>query len=497
MAKPVEIVPQADQLMGSMRSMGYSFESAIADIIDNSISAQCSFVQLYFPMDPLHLEVCILDDGFGMDAEELCHAMRYGSTACENARTDSDLGRFGLGLKTASFSQCRKLTVVSKKSDKSISGFQWDYDYVLKHKKWHLLELTELELKMLPHVEELNNQVSGTLVIWENFDVVEKSNTGLFKALSDYKADVSNYISLIFHRYLSGKGVNKVKMRVNNYDVQPLDPFLESNPKTSRRRHFVLDQLDSNGIEQHIEVQPFILPYQTDLSEQDRALLGGTESLRTKQGFYIYRNCRLIIWGTWFGMPRNELSKNARIQVDIPNTLDDIWNIDIKKQSATIPKRLQNQLIRAMLDVMDISKRQITHRGRVNKLNDDIDYIWNREEGRNKQYYYEINRNSKFLTYIRQKLDDQAQSYLEMVLEEIEHNLPYAQIYIDASSHGVIEKENEQREQDVLNTAIMMIENYIKLGIKDKESLIEEMMSSEPFCRMPELMTKLKKYFEI
>ena len=115
MSKDKENIPTADMLMGSMRSMGYTFESAIADIIDNSISAHCNYVQLLFPKTPMDtLAVGILDDGDGMLSDTLFEAMRYGSTASEGEREDDDLGRFGLGLKSASLSQCKILTVVSK-----------------------------------------------------------------------------------------------------------------------------------------------------------------------------------------------------------------------------------------------------------------------------------------------------------------------------------------------------------------------------------------------
>lgn len=94
-----ENIPKADMLMGSMRSMGYSFESAIADVIDNSISAGCSYVSLFFPTDSFQKQaVGILDDGCGLSREELFEAMCYGSSAAEAARSENDLGRFGLGL---------------------------------------------------------------------------------------------------------------------------------------------------------------------------------------------------------------------------------------------------------------------------------------------------------------------------------------------------------------------------------------------------------------
>lgn len=107
--------PTADVLMISMRSMGYTFEAAIADIIDNSISAEASKIIIKFPVDPADCYIAICDNGAGMDSIELFDAMKYGSNIKGYVRDEKDLGRFGLGLKAASLSQCRKLTVISKK----------------------------------------------------------------------------------------------------------------------------------------------------------------------------------------------------------------------------------------------------------------------------------------------------------------------------------------------------------------------------------------------
>ena len=110
-------------------------------------------------------------------------------------------------------------------------------------------------------------------------------------------------------------------------------------------------------------------------TKKDIKLLGGDENLRTKQGYYIYRNDRLIIWGTWFGLQRGELTKNARIRVDFPNSLDDIWKIDIKKQNASIPLQIRNSLKRAVTEAMNLSVKQQTHRGRKANIDEKIDYI--------------------------------------------------------------------------------------------------------------------------
>ena len=480
--------------MGSMRSMGYTFESAVADIIDNSISANCSMVKLSFPKDSLRLYVTILDDGEGLDKEELMSSMRYGSFASEDMRAENDLGRFGLGLKAASLSQCKKLTVVSKKNGE-INALQWDYNFIQECTEWIVLELENDEIENLPTIEELKPLEHGTLVIWEDFDILAKSSDNqVYSTLCDYKPKVSDYISLIFHRFISGKGCKRITMYVNNYKVAAADPFLESNSKTTRKKEFDIALPDSHGIERHIKVQPYILPFQKDLTDGDLAKIGGIESLRTKQGYYIYRNGRLIIWGTWFGMARNELTKNARIRVDIPNTLDDIWKIDIKKQNATIPKRIQNQLKRKVEEAMNISIRQNTHRGRKAKLNDEIDYLWNRIEGRDKQYFYEINRDSEFVNYIRRQVSDESYTYIEMLMDEIEKNIPYQQMYIDQANNSIIEKEDDNREDEIFQEAVMMIDFAVKYG-SVVDDAIKKLMHSEPFCNSKELEEKLKEKY--
>ncbi len=489
-------IPQANHLMGSMRSMGYTFESAIADIIDNSISANCREVRLQFPKNALHCFVSILDDGYGMSPDELFNAMRYGSSASEDERSTQDLGRFGLGLKAASLSQCKKLTVVSKQEN-SVSGFSWDYDYILEHKDWLVIELSDEEVRKVPSVESLLEQKSGTLVVWENFDVIEKSSNGqVYSALCDYKDKIIKHLALIFHRYIDAPRKEKITMYLNNHKIAALDPFLEGHPKTTRKKEIDIAINDSNDVERHVMVQPVVLPFYKDLSESDKNKLGGVESLKTKQGFYVYRNKRLIIWGTWFGLPRNELTKNARIRVDIPNTLDDIWNIDIKKQSASIPKSIQNQLRKKVEDVMDISVRQQTHRGRTNKVDDKIDYLWNRIEGRDKLYFYEINKDSNLFNFVRSKISDEAYTYVEMLIDEIEKNIPIQQIYTDQSCNAIIEKEDNNREDEVFQKAVLMIEFAKQLAVdKPIKEVIDNTFCSEPFCRYPEIKELLYKHY--
>ena len=492
-----ENIPKADMLMGSMRSMGYSFESAIADVIDNSISAGCSFVSILFPTDPFQKQaVGILDDGCGLSREELFEAMGYGSSSAEATRAESDLGRFGLGLKAASLSQCRVLTVASMQ-DGVVCAYSWDYNYILKHKKWYVNELTEEEVADLPYIENLKDtgsqNGSATLVIWEDFDVLSKSSSGqVFSTLRELSNKVQEHVSLIFHRYISAK---KLTMWVNNAKVQAQDPFLEyPGSKTTIKKVRTVALRDSQGIERLIEVQPFVLPFATDLTDKDKKLLGGIENLRTKQGFYIYRNKRLIIWGTWFGLKKNELTKNARVRVDIPNSLDDIWGIDIKKQNATIPKAIQNQLKKTVEEAMDISVKKQTHRGRKDNSEDTISHIWDRMKGRNDAFYYQINRECPLCKYVFERIPDDVADVIETLLSEIEKGIPVQDIYIDRCNEAIAVEDKTQTLDDDFQLAITIIDMNLKRGT-ELNAAIDNIMQAEPWCVHPQLKDMLLKYY--
>lgn len=496
MRKIKVITPQADMLMGSMRSMGYSFEAAIADIIDNSISANAKNIRVLFPTSSLDIQaVGILDDGIGMSNETLVEAMRYGSSSYEAIRDEKDLGRFGLGMKAASLSQCRVLTVVSI-WEGEISSYQWDYNYIQETKKWNAIEPSEEEQMAFPYIDLLLQQNKGTLVIWSDFDVLSKSYDGyVYAALDQLKNPVADHLSLIFHRFLN-RPFNKISIYVNKQEIMPLDPFLESHKKTTTMKEKTIAIYDSYGKEQLITVSPFILPYLSDMTEKDKKLMGGVENMRSRQGFYVYRNERLIIWGNWFGMSRrNELTKNARIRVDIPNALDDIWSIDIRKQVAKIPKRIQNQLTKIVEDALGISVKKHTYRGRRQNVNDDIDYIWNRIQTRDKNYFYKINRESALYRYVVGRMSDEDIEYVNLLVSEIENNIPINDIYMDKSNESIIVEENEHREEDVFQTAVTIISLSRAVNPLPTNELIDNLLKSEPFCRFKNMHELLKKHF--
>ena len=496
MSKDRRHIPKASTLMGSLRSMGYSFDSAVADVVDNSISAHAQNVRILFPTNPMdELALGILDDGDGMTADVLFEAMRYGCLSAEEERSEEDLGRFGMGMKSASLSQCRCLTVVSFEG-KKINGYTWDYNHILETQDWMIQELDKNEIDKLPYIEKLKEQKIGTLVIWQDFDVIFNSSGGqVYSTLVELRSSLENTLALIYHRYLTGIGTQRLHIFINELDIKPQDPFLEQHPKTTVKKEIELDIKDSNGIERMIKIRPFILPFATELKEKDKQLIGGIENLRAKQGFYIYRNKRLIIWGTWFGMKqRAELTKNARIRVDIPNSLDDIWSIDIKKQQASIPKQILHRLKKAVEEALEFSVRQQTFRGRTEKVNDDIDYIWNRNRGRNNTFFYQINRESRLFKFVRNKMNEEDYSYLEMLLTEIENNLPIQQLYIDKSNESIVApEETDERLDDVYQMAVTLATTMMSIRTDGWDAIINDLMNSEPWCKYPTLKDKLLK----
>lgn len=490
MSKPRKNIPTADVLMTSMRSMGYTFEAAVADVIDNSISANASVIELKFPIDPQDCFIAICDNGTGMGKDELFDAMKYGSQNKKTSRASDDLGRFGLGLKAASLSQCKKLTVISKRKGDDVNAFSWDLDVIRDSEDWDLLEYSKEEIELIRWSNYLDDKESGTVVLWEEFDVLEKNAGSVYAELSKYQESTSQYLSLIFHRFLSRLD-NRISILINNYRLESLDPFLEKHKKTNVRRRITLPIIDSNGGESIITVQPYILPFQKDMTKEDKKLVGGMEDYRTKQGFYIYRNERLIIWGTWFGRARGELTKHARIKVDIPNTLDDIWCIDIKKQVATIPNVIKNQLKKAVDEAMDIAIRAQTYRGRVKNVDESIEFIWNRIQGRGESYQYRINREAAIFDIIKGKVDNETWNYIDMVLDEIERAVPYQQIYIDKTQNRVDEDTISKDTEEVDNKAKLLIKMVMSLDGCTYAEAKDRVFSSEPFSNYLDLKGRI------
>lgn len=478
MAIKRENIPNAATLIYSMRSIGYDFESAVADIIDNSITANAKIIAMKFPTnqsEDIYLQV--IDDGHGMTNEELFEAMRFGSVKNEE-RSPNDLGRFGLGLKTASISQCKKVTVISKKDD-IISGFSWDLDLLSLEESWDMYELTNDEINLIIRdTSDITKKKSWTLVLWEKFDSLDSDITLLNSIYDVYLRRIEimeKHISLVFHRFIE-KGLI---ITINGHNVVALDPFLTRHPKTLIKPEQIISTKTKDNKTEKVKMQVFVLPYFKDFEKGDYDKLGGKENIED-QGFYVYRNERLMIHGTWFRIkPKAELSRNARIKIDIPNTLDDLWSIDIKKQKAVIPNSLLSQLRAEVSDAVSKSRRLHDYKGEIQTKDGSI---WRKiTNPRDKNVFYEINKDSDLIKSLIEKLDEKNINNLYKILSLIELSLPYKDIYNSVSDKKEINQLDSNKEDMLLIQAYSLYEEFKKVKNISDVKIVEQICSYEPF----------------
>lgn len=466
--------PYAPLLIESMRSLGYSFDTAIADLIDNSVSAEAKNIDILLePSDDPQL--IIFDDGNGMDAATLEEALRFGSRGPEDIRSEHDLGRFGLGLKSASLSQCRRLIVVSK-CNGSLSCFSWDLDEVKRNNSWSVLEYSQEEITQLPSIDLFDSVDSGTYVLLQNFDRISASSHDVKKTLDTLIETAEDHLSLVFHRIIQEDGV---KVCINGRAIEPKDPFLENHKSTQRLRE---QNISIDG--KVITLQPYILPHRNKLSRDDLRKVGGADDLRTHQGFYIYRCKRLIIWGTWFRLlGKEELNKLARVKVDIPNSLDEIWSIDVKKSTANLPDKIRKNLYGSIKESVFGSKKVIEYRGRLNH-DDDTTYIWQRLVDRDGSIAYLINRDLPQLQLLLNSLDQPGQRVLEMLLQNVEQNFPASSVYLDVADGEIrTSTNNTGKLVEDLKAQLSYAEQF---GMSRSE-LLSVLLNTEPYSKNEEV----------
>lgn len=377
--------PDPERVIEGLRDTGYDFNTAIADIVDNSIAAAASKVDIWVNMDPqCNVTVYIVDNGTGMNLKELRNAMKYGSDRRPDMKS---LGKFGLGLKTASTSFCRKLSLVSRGDDNKIRKVQWDLDYVAKN-GWKLKSLLpeEDEIDLL---EGTAGNGTGTVVVWEEIDRMFKrtynTENAAQKALNKMLEGPSGlrfHLSAVYQRFLdvSFTDAPNVVITLNGENVVAWDPFCKTESLTELLASKKVDVEMPDGSEASFNLNAYAIPrsktYASTQSEKEARISTDT------MGFYIYRENRLIHYGDWLGMfvkdPHDSL---LRIDFSFDYLLDDAFNVDIKKSRVQLneaiysyikdkfipaPKRAANDKYRTGVDkkVKDASKNAHTESNR-------------------------------------------------------------------------------------------------------------------------------------
>lgn len=469
----IECPPFAPVLMESTRAIGYSMESAVADVIDNSIAAKATNIWIYYNCISKPF-IVICDDGVGMDDFQITEAMRYGTASPSEVRNADDLGRYGLGMKTASLSQCRSLSVVSKQNSE-IVGRRWNLDHILDTQKWSLEQLSQEEINKLPNSDDLKKLESGTLVVWQNLDKVKSGSVTFEQALEKKMQEVKKHLELVFHRFLLGDGVKKLRIYINRVALVPFDPFFVA------KSSIVMDdeKIEIPGRDGKVIIRPYLLPHPSNMSKDELEKYGGKDGLRNLQGFYIYRNKRLITWGTWFKLIRmDEFTKLTRVRVDIPNSLDDLWTLDIKKSTAYPPEIVKTRLKQLVGTMSAGSKRTWSFRQKK-EIKDGIIHVWDKVETRDGVRYI-VNMEHPALELIEDRLEPEDRKLLRKYLETVQNNLPFNNLHMDMYSDTKIvrDKENDEKERVVL-----MARQIIKQAIKDEhlELTMKNFETVEPF----------------
>ena len=470
--------PRAGALVESLRAFGYSAETAIADLIDNSISAGASDVWVTFAWEGPRSHVTIRDNGEGMTADELRDAMRLGSTSPLEERSAHDLGRFGLGLKTASFSQCRRLTVQSRRRGLASAIRRWDLDYVQETGEWRLLlDAASESEERLAGLEE-----QGTIVLWENLDrLVGDEGVDDQRAQErflDLVRRVEIHLGMVFHRFLAARGGLRIWMcGGDDQRIEAWDPFMVDHPATQQLSE---EKLSYRG--RPISVRPYVLPHRSKLSSAEQAAGAGPRGWTAQQGFYIYRNKRLVVPGDWLGLrwQKEEHYKLARIRVDLPNALDLDWHIDVKKSVARPPGALRDSFRRIGGATREMAAEVYRFRGRVLARNASAPHVfpW-LPIVRHGKRFYRVNREHPL---IASALAADETGSVERTLRLIEETVPIDTILIESAERP------EQRStpfEGAPRTEVMAImqEIYRSLrasGKSDREAR-EILASMEPF----------------
>ncbi len=483
-----EVPPDPAALIASMRAFGYSLPTAIADLVDNSISAGAGTIHVRTQWAGEASWISVWDDGAGMSEERLVEAMRLGSRSPREERAPNDLGRFGLGLKTAAFSQATSLTVASRTREGGpIAVRRWDLDYVTRHRTWSLL--LDADEAAEPLIACVASEPRGTLLLLQGLDRLSGDTEVDDHQAADHflrHADaLVRHLSMVFHRFISEDGLRII---VNDGSIPAWDPFLTG----ARGGQRLPDETLRLG-DKAIHVRPHILPHFSNLSPVDHANAAGPRGWNQQQGFYIYRARRLLVAGDWLGLPiqPEEHYKLARIRVDLDNSMDLEWQIDVRKATARIPRQLTQELRR----IADATRRRAAeayrYRGKnlARAVGQDHGFVW-AARIHNDFVSYRIDRDHPVVRRARQA-SSKARGAVDALLRLVEETVPVAAIVMDARDRpDAARGPFDGREGEVRSMLRDTFAAMTDAGAQPRDAL-RMLATREPFLDHPQLIAAL------
>jgi len=483
--------PKAGSMLEALRGLGYSTATALADIIDNSIAARADRVDIRFSWKGSASTITILDNGDGMDEGELDLAMRLGEKNPLDQRATHDLGRFGLGLKTASFSQCRRLTVASSKAGRT-NCLRWDLDVLAASEDdgWYLLEGAAEGSEVLLH--SLDSQAHGTLVLWE---LPDRIVTPGFREQDflDLVDRVERHLAMVFHRFLSGPRPG-LCLTINDRPILPWNPFLSGHAATWSSP---VERIFTEG--GTAEIQCHVLPHKDRLNAQEHDTAAGPDGWTAQQGFYVYRNERLLVAGSWLGLGRGrswtkeEAHRLARIRLDIPNTADAEWKIDVRKSTARPPVSIRERLTRLAEDTRERARRVFAHRGQPIRTGNGEPLVqaWRAEHFKGGiRYRIDLDHPA-----VRAVVDDAGPMAVQVraMLRIIEETIPVQRIWLDTAEARETPRTGFAGEpsEEILQVLTVMYRNMVLRRGMSPIRAKAQLLRTEPFNAHPHLVATL------
>lgn len=477
-------------MIEALRGLGYSTAAALADIVDNSIAAGATDVRILFSWQGDASAVSINDNGTGMDDDGLDRAMRLGDRSPLDERASTDLGRFGLGLKTASFSQCRRLTVASFKDEK-LSCLRWDLDVLAasKNDRWELLEGAAPGSEKF--ISEFADAACGTMVLWEQLDRIIAPGFGE-KDFLDLIDIVERHLAMVFHRFLSVRG--RLNLQVNGRPVKPWDPFMLAHPATWSSP--VVRMGPPQG---KIEIQCHVLPHKDKLTRNEFERGAGTAGWTAQQGFYVYRNERLLVSGSWLGLGRGrtwikeESQRLARIRIDISNTADIAWKIDIRKSTAKPPIEIREQLVLLAEEARRRARRVFAHRGVTPRTREgaEIKYAWVSEQSK-AGIRYRIDTNHPAIKAV---IDSAGQGAPALItaFKIIEESVPVQRIWLDTAEAKETPRASStgQASAQLVEVLRAVFDDMTIRRAMSPEAAMQALGTMDPFHNYPTLISAL------
>lgn len=484
----LELPPSAKASVESLRAFDYGLPSALADLIDNSITAEAKNIDIKVRWSGATSSLAVSDDGLGMTEDELVNAMRFGSKSPKEKRAEKDLGRFGLGLKTASIWACRRVTVVTKAKGAGVAVRCWDVDVISDRDRWIL---SRGEGRLIDELcAELQQRESGTTVVWEKMDTLLSGGIdGNTRSEDSFNAGFSEalkHLGMVFHRFIEK---SKVTIGVGRVKVPAWNP-LASTPAAEL---VPADSFKYKG--ETIKVTCGIMPHPKRLSQQAAETVGGPAGWYAQQGFYVYRRDRIIVAGGWLGLLRPaDHYKLARIAVEVPNSLDLDLGVSVTKTNVTLPDGVKDRLKKAAEALRERAYSIYRHRGRkalASTVEGDIEFAWTKmQKVENGLTYFLVNKQHKLYKRVREGVKDK--KALDLLMDLLEQTLPTADIGLANSNKpdsvaGAFEGDTDEERLAKFRAAFAIFRSMCEDDAEAKDML----QKTYPYSHFPETISQL------